>query len=442
MNVDVREVTIPLAGDRPLLAHAQHHVLAQLPESAVPVAFAITRSDAEGHHAEVSTLEGPASRKLDRATIFELAPPTRPRSNSFDAVLVIPTGIGAVIGGHAGDAGPVARLLAGACDRLVTHPNVANAADINELPANAMYVEGSILSRLMLGTIGLRPVRSNRVLVVCEPHRDALYVDATVNMVSAARAAAGIDCPEVVVLPRRFSMQSVYARSGRGVGRLGGLEGIDEVLRDRRDTYDAVAVASLIEVPPEFHRTYFSNGIDDTMVNPWGGVEAMLTHTLSLLHEVPCAHAPMMSSRDVQGIDYGRVDPRKAAEPVSTTYLFSVLKGLSRSPQVVSLASGAAARSDTDLLTAADVACVVVPAGCLGLPVLGALARGTTVIEVRGNDNRMRNRLSDLPFRRDQLVTVDNYLEAAGVMTALRAGVRRDTVLRPLAPTVVTAMQT
>ncbi|MFI5302967.1 MAG: DUF3326 domain-containing protein, partial [Polyangiales bacterium] len=176
-------------------------------------------------------------------------------------------------------------------------------------------------------------------------------------------------------------------------------------------------------------------------VNPWGGVEAMLTHTLSLLHGVPCAHAPMMSSRDVQGLDYGRVDPRKAAEPVSMTYLFSVLKGLSRSPQIVSLID-APTQADASLLTAADVACVIVPSGCLGLPVLGALAQGITVIEVRGNENRMRNRLGDLPFARDQLVTVDNYLEAAGVMTALRAGVRRETVLRPLAPTVVTTLGT
>ena len=35
------------------------------------------------------------------------------------------------------------------------------------------------------------------------------------------------------------------------------------------------------------------------MINPWGGVEAMLTHTVSTLYDVPSAHSePMQSSGD------------------------------------------------------------------------------------------------------------------------------------------------
>ncbi|MCZ6820872.1 MAG: DUF3326 domain-containing protein, partial [Calditrichaeota bacterium] len=41
-------------------------------------------------------------------------------------------------------------LLASCCDQLITHPNVVNASDINELPANAHYVEGSVLCRLLM----------------------------------------------------------------------------------------------------------------------------------------------------------------------------------------------------------------------------------------------------------------------------------------------------
>jgi hypothetical protein len=53
------------------------------------------------------------------------------------------------------------------------------------------------------------------------------------------------------------------------------------------------------------------------------------------------------------------------------------------------------------------------------------------------NKNCMRNRLEDLPFAPGKLFVVENYLEAAGVMTALKAGVAVDTVRRPLADTVV-----
>ena len=85
-------------------------------------------------------------------------------------MLVVPTGIDADIGGHAGDAGPAARLLAAASDRLITHPNVVNGADINEMPENTLYVEGSVLTRLMMGTAGLAPVRANRVLPLIQEH--------------------------------------------------------------------------------------------------------------------------------------------------------------------------------------------------------------------------------------------------------------------------------
>jgi len=48
--------------------------------------------------------------------------------DDYVAVMVVPTGIGASIGGFAGDAMPAARVLASVVDKLVTHPNVMNGA--------------------------------------------------------------------------------------------------------------------------------------------------------------------------------------------------------------------------------------------------------------------------------------------------------------------------
>jgi hypothetical protein len=39
-------------------------------------------------------------------------------------VMIVPTGVGASIGGFAGDALPVARALSTVVDCLITHPNV------------------------------------------------------------------------------------------------------------------------------------------------------------------------------------------------------------------------------------------------------------------------------------------------------------------------------
>ncbi|MEK0326305.1 MAG: DUF3326 domain-containing protein, partial [Nitrosopumilus sp.] len=78
----------------------------------------------------------------------------------MNVVMIIPTGIGCAIGGHAGDATPAAKLLAQTCEKLFLHPNVVNASDINEMPLNSLYVEGSILDRFLEGMIELQEVRS------------------------------------------------------------------------------------------------------------------------------------------------------------------------------------------------------------------------------------------------------------------------------------------
>lgn len=58
------------------------------------------------------------------------------------------------------------------------------------------------------------------------------------------------------------------------------------------------------------------------------------------------------------------------------------------------------------VLTAADVSCLVIPDGCVGLPTLAALEQGIPVIAVRENRNRMRNELGKLPFGPGKLFIV------------------------------------
>ncbi|XTZ09607.1 MAG: DUF3326 domain-containing protein, partial [cyanobacterium endosymbiont of Rhopalodia yunnanensis] len=60
---------------------------------------------------------------------------------SYTVVLIVPTGIGAAIGGYAGDALPVARAISQVCDRLITHPNVLNGAQLYWNLPNTFYVE-------------------------------------------------------------------------------------------------------------------------------------------------------------------------------------------------------------------------------------------------------------------------------------------------------------
>ena len=426
-----RELFIPQPPQQPnLRAKLGAAVAARLAPGEIPIRLAVTASTERGCQCEVGVLAGLAGDGMP--PLFEGR--RRPVENAgrFNAVLLVPTGIGAEIGGHAGDAGPVATLLAAACDTLITHPNVVNASDIIDLPANALYVEGSVISRLLLGCAGLRPARNNRLLVVIGHHSDELFVNAAINSVNAARAAYGLTVSRMVRLGEGFELDSGYAGSGRAAGQGRGLEQLFEVLDRYREDYDAVAITSQITVPPGYHADYFDSRGE--MVNPWGGVEAMLTHALSARYGAPTAHSPMLETQEISNTDPGIVDPRMAAEAVSLALLQCILKGLQRSPAIV---TEPAAMQSTGVITAADVSCLVIPDGCLGLPTLAALEQGIAVIAVRENRNLMRNDLTALPWAAGQLQIVENYWEAAGVMTAMQAGIDPAAVRRPLPPAAV-----
>jgi len=434
MQLIERQIPIPVSPDhRNMLSHIQKAIEFRLEEGVILVRFAITHLDETHYQCEFGMLDGldvPASE--EPKSIFHFIPRKIERTDAFNAVFIVPTGIGAEIGGHAGDATPAARVLAEACDTLITHPNVVNASDLNEMPENALYVEGSAITRLMMGTAALQLVRANRVLVIMDAHEIEMFANDTVNAVSAARATYGLNCPKVIKLDPPLRMTAEFMKSGRAAGEINGLERVLTVLDENLGTFDAVAIASVIDIDDETHEEYFRR--DGEMINPWGGVEAMLTHAVSMLYEVPAAHSPMLENHKVANFDLGLVEPRLAAEAVSLTFVQCMLKGLHRSPRIV---TDSDAMHETGLLSAADVSCLVIPDKCVGLPTLAALEQGIPVIAIRENDNLMQNDLHVLPWASNQLHVVENYWEAVGVMTALKAGITPSSLRRPLAATRV-----
>ena len=391
----------------------------------VPIRFIVSSSDRFRYRCEIGLMVDQDQHNVE--SIFKFVPRRLEVPDKFTTVLIVPTGVGAEIGGHAGDATPVASLLASVSDSLITHPNVVNASDIIDLPQNALYVEGSVLTRLLMGTVGLLPVRRNRILVVLDSHEDQVFMNAAINAVNAARVSYGLSGVDILEIDPCFVMDSSFTSSGRATGRVHNLDLLTNELKKRVSYYDAVALSSRIIVPENYHTEYFELGGD--MVNPWGGVEALLTHAVSTVYNVPSAHSPMMETQDIANMDPGIVDPRMAAEAISLTFLQCILKGLKSSPRILTDTSSITHRS---ALTAEDISCVVIPDGCLGLPTLAALSQGIPVIAVRENKTLMSNDLGQLPWMPGQLNIVDSYLEAAGVIGALKAGIDPMSVKRPI----------
>ena len=312
-------------------------------------------------------------------------------------VLIIPTGLGAKIGGDAGDGNPVAKLLAGCCDTLIIHPNVVNASDINEMPENTLYVEGSMLDRFLAGGIELQPVRTyNRILVVANPP----VTDETVNAVSAARATIGCHA-EILELSEPLRM---VARL-EATHATGDVSGVASLVKDVSDAeFDALAIHTPIEVSRDVALNYYRKG----GINPWGGIEAKASKCIAAKLNKPVAHAPIETvtadDPELFFVYQGPVHPRIAAEAISNCYLHCVLKGLHRAPRI----GRGLSRDDVDVL--------ISPFQCWGSPHKACLHHGIPIIEVREN-------VIASPVPSTPQIVVDNYLEAAGLVMFLRAGV-------------------
>lgn len=423
---------------RPLLGQLEKAVKQRYDQSLLPIRLVVNRSGAGQAWCEIGLAADLEPVRVATApAIFDFRRRVVENNSAFSAVVIIPTGIGAEVGGHAGDATPVARLLGSIADTLVTHPNVVNASDINEMPETGLYVEGSLLTRMLMGTIGLQPVRANRVLPVIDEHENPEFTAEAINSVNAARATFGARMPKVIRLDPPLSMTAEFSPSGRAMGRIDNGEHLLRALDECRGVYDGIALSTQIQVPFSYHVDYYEQRGE--MVNPWGGVEAILTHAISTLYDVPSAHAPMLESDEVAQLDLGLVESRMAAEAISMAFFLCALKGLHRAPRVVTDRNAFPAPG---ILSVEDVSCVVIPDGVLGLPVLAALEQGIPVIAVRESVNLMRNDLTALPWAPGQLHIVENYWEAAGVMAALKAGLDPAALRRPFpdADTVSTGL--
>lgn len=320
-------------------------------------------------------------------------------------VFIIPTGIGCSIGGHAGDASPAAKLIASCCDKLIVHPNVVNASDINEMTENMLYVEGSILDRFLRNEIYLKGVNQNKILlVVNKPVRGD-----TINAVNAARYTIGANI-EIIELDIPLIMKGFFNTDNSASGQVTGHNELCKQIKDIN--FDALALHTEIDVPRKTALNYLKNG----GVNPWGGVEAIASKLIANKINKPVAHAPMEKEEtitDRELMDYYKKPvkiPQIAAELLSTAFLHSVLKGLHKAPKIgQGLSVG-----DIDFLMSPD---------CWGEPHEAAIVQEIPIIIVEENKT-----IYNFPKHKD-VIYVENYLEAAGFVMSMKAGVIRKAVI-------------
>ncbi len=132
----------------------------------------------------------------------------------YTVVLIIPTGIGAEIGGFAGDGLPVARAIYQVADCLITHPNVLNGAQLYWNLPNALYVEGYGLDQFAAGTWALRPVHQNRIGLVLDQGIEPDLRLRQIQAADATRATLGLNLTDYVVTDAPLNVSLKTASSG------------------------------------------------------------------------------------------------------------------------------------------------------------------------------------------------------------------------------------
>jgi len=336
----------------------------------------------------------------------------------YTVVLIVPTGIGAAIGGYAGDALPVARAIAQISDRLITHPNVLNGAQLYWNLSNALYVEGYGLDKFAAGCWGLRPVHQNRVGLILDQGIEPDLCLRHLQAADATRATLGLNLTDYVVTDAPLNVELRTAASGASWGTIGNPDSLLRAAEVLIHQARAEAIAVIARFPDDSGSDALQAYRHGQGVDPLAGAEAVISHLVVRTFQVPCAHAPALMPLPLDP----DLSPRSAAEELGYTFLPCVLVGLSRAPQFVVEAQNPVSLPGD--IWATDVDAVVIPAtACGGSAVLSLSQSRSQIIAVEENQTSMQVLPEHLGIK---AIRVHSYLEALGVLVAHRAGISAD----------------
>ncbi len=282
---------------------------------------------------------------------------------------IVPTGIGASIGGYAGDASCYARKFADKI-KLIVNPNVVNAGGFSGITPNMFYVEGYSLDNFFKGKINLLPSRKNKIGIVFDKAIPQDVLNVHINTMNAVKTVYDVNICGYQITEQEVGVE--FYIDGNGIST-GGIKNPETLLKACKEQLqqgaEALALVCMFEDPEEDNLDY-ANGIG---VDPVGGVEAIISHYISKELNVPCAHSPAFEDYSISS---DIVDPRSASEYITPTFLPCILIGLAQAPKLTS--SNGIFIDNLDFL--------VMPYDAIGsTPVFEAIKRNINVFLIKEN---------------------------------------------------------
>lgn len=284
---------------------------------------------------------------------------------------IVPTGIGASIGGFAGDASVWARRFAKNF-KLIVNPNVVNAACFSGITDNMLYVEGYTLDEFFKGKVNLlsQEQKLNKIGVVFDKSIPERILNVHINTINAVKTVYGVEIVGYRITEEPVGVKFFADESGISTGNVNNLSTIKDAAKALLSE-GAEAIAIVCAFPEDENEDY-ANGIGVDLV---GGVEAVISHYISKELMVPCAHSPAFENIE---ISTEIVDARASAEYITPTFLPCILLGLSKAPKIVQKTQGIGVN---------DVEFIIVPYTASGsVPVFEMAKRGKKIYAVKEND--------------------------------------------------------
>ena len=244
-------------------------------------------------------------------------------SNRKLGAFIVPTGIGASIGGYAGDAGAYAREFAKYTD-LVVNPNVVNAGGFSAITDNMFYTEGYTLDSFFRGEISLIPAKNNKIGIIYDKAIPKDVLNIHINTQNAVKTVYGVNIIDYVITNENVGVEFYLTDDGISVGNVNNIDTLCEACETLLNKgCEAIAIVCLFESSDEDNPDY-ANGVG---VDPVGGVEAIISHYISKHYKVPCAHSPAFADYEITA---ELVDGKSASEYITPTFLPCILLGLSQ----------------------------------------------------------------------------------------------------------------
>ena len=313
---------------------------------------------------------------------------------------IVPTGIGAAIGGYAGDASVWARKFADV-SKLIVNPNVVNAGGFSGVTENMFYVEGYSLNSFFKGEINLKPSKNNKIGIVFDKSIPKDVLNVHINTINAVKTVYGVNVTGYEITTEDVGVEFFMTDFGISVGKVKNIETLKSSAKKLLEQgADAIALVCMFDDPEDDNPDY-ANG---SGADPVGGVEAILSHYISKELKVPCAHSPAFLDYSISS---DIVNPKAASEYITPTFLPCIMLGLSNAP----LIGGDINISQLDYL--------VMPYDALGsVPVYEAIKRNIPVFAVKENTTVL-NVTNENLHKSDKITVVETYEKCLDLVKSL-----------------------